>query len=70
LPSGEPRWQPRLNKARIRLVKRGWLEATPWRGNWELTARGWDKARRDQMRRERPGDAGVEVTETELTVAA
>ncbi len=71
LPSGGPRWQPRLNKARIRLVKRGWLEATTWRGNWELTERGWDKARRDQIRRERPGaDAGVEAIETELAVAA
>jgi integrase len=71
LPSGEPRWQPRLGKARIRLVKRGWLEATTWRGDWELTERGWDKARRERMRRERPGaDAGVEATETELAVAA
>jgi integrase len=39
LPSGEPRWQPRPGKARARLVKRGWLEATAWRGNWELTER-------------------------------
>jgi integrase len=29
LPSGEPRWQPRLNKARARLVKRGWLGRRP-----------------------------------------
>ncbi len=71
LPSGGPRWQARLNKARIRLVKRGWLEATTWRGNWELTERGWDKARRDRMQRGRPGvDAGVEATETELAAAA
>jgi integrase len=71
LPSGGPRWQPRLNKARIRLVKRGWLEATTWRGSWELTERGWDKARRDRMRRERPGaDDGVEATESEMAVAA
>lgn len=48
LPSGEPRWQPRLGKARTRLVKRGWLEASGWRGNWELTERGWDKARRER----------------------
>ena len=71
LPSGGPRWQPRLGKARIRLVKRGWLEASAWRGNWELTERGWEKARRDRLRRERPGgDAGVKATETELALAA
>ena len=69
LPSGEPRWQPRLNKARIRLVKRGWLEATTWRGNWELTERGWVKARRDRMR-PKPSRPEAEVTETELAVAA
>jgi hypothetical protein len=55
----------------MRLVKRGWLEATTWRGSWKLTERGWDKARRDRMRRERPGvGAEVEATETELAVAA
>jgi integrase len=71
LPSGEPRWQPRLGKTRTRLVKRGWLEASGWRGNWELTERGWDKARRERMRGERPGaDAGVEAAEIELAVAA
>lgn len=66
LPSGEPRWRPRLGKARARLVKRGWLEAGARRGDWELTERGWDKARR-----ERQGAAtGIEATETELAVAA
>jgi integrase len=71
LPSGEPRWQPRLGKARTRLVKRGWLEASGWRGNWELTERGWDKARRDRLRGEWPGtDAAVEAAETGLAVAA
>jgi hypothetical protein len=71
LPSGGPRWQPRLNKARTRLVKRGWLEATTWRGDWELTERGWAKARRDRMPRERRR-AGAEVgtTDIELAVAA
>jgi integrase len=71
LPSGGARWQARLNKARARLAKRGWLAATTWRGNWALTERGWDKARRDRMRGERPrADAEVEATETELAVAA
>jgi integrase len=41
LPGGEPRWQPRLNKARLRLVKRGWLERNAWGGDWQLTERGW-----------------------------
>jgi len=45
LPSGGPRWQPRLGKARARLVERGWLEASAWRSDWELTERGWVKAR-------------------------
>lgn len=67
LPSGGPRWQPRLNKARARLVERGWLEATTWRENWELTERGWAKARRDRVRGDQPP---VEVTETELAAAA
>jgi integrase len=69
LPSGGPRWQPRLGKARTRLVNRGWLEATTWRGNWELTERGWDKARRDRMRGERPRP-DADANETELAVAA
>ena len=71
LLSGEPRGQPRLGKARARLVKRGWLEATAWRGNWELSERGWAKARRERMRGARPrAEARAEATETELAVAA
>ncbi len=41
LPSGPPRWQPRLGKARLRLVRRGWLASGTGRGDWELTQRGW-----------------------------
>ena len=66
LPSGEPRWHPRLNKARMRLVKRGWLEATAWRGEWQLTERGWAKAHRGRPRAE----AQVEAAEAEMEVAA
>jgi integrase len=69
LPSGEPRWQPRLGKARTRLVKRGWLEGTAWRGDWELTERGWDKARRERMRGERTPRA-VEMAAPEPELAA
>ncbi len=66
LPSGGPRWQPRLGKARARLVERGWLEASARRDDWQLTERGWAKARRDRVR----GDQPPVVTETELAVAA
>ena len=67
LPSGGPRWQPRLNKARMRLVNRGWLEANAWRGEWELTERGWAKTRRGERHRT---EAQVEAAETEMAVAA
>ena len=50
LPSGPPRWQPRLGKALARLVGRGWLVAGSRRGEWELTERGWAKARREEQR--------------------
>ena len=42
LPSGPPRWQPRVGKVRARLVRRGWLRVGKGRGcEWELTDRGW-----------------------------
>lgn len=51
LPSGPPRWQPRLGKVRARLVQRGWLEAGRGRGcEWELTELGWAKADREKSR--------------------
>jgi len=50
LPSGPPRWKPRLGKARARLVRRGWLAAGSGRGEWELTERGWAKARREEKK--------------------
>ena len=43
LPSGPPRWQPRVGKVRARLAQRGWL-AVSGRGpgcEWELTELGW-----------------------------
>lgn len=45
LPSGPPRWKPRLGKALTRLVGRGWLAAAGSRGEWELTERGWAEVR-------------------------
>ena len=61
-----------LNKARVRLVKRGWLEATTWRGNWELTERGWEKARRDRTRAAAwpLAEADLAAIDTEMSVAA
>ncbi len=47
LPSGPPRWKPRIGKALTRLVGRGWLASGGGRGEWELTERGWTKVRRD-----------------------
>jgi integrase len=57
LPSGPPRWQPRVGKARSRLVRRGWLEVGSRGADWRLTDPGWEKARRagpPSFRRSRP----------------
>lgn len=56
LPSGPPRWMPRLGKVRARLVRRGWLEVGGrGRGcHWELTELGWAKAHRDGKKIRRP----------------
>jgi integrase len=70
LPSGPPRWQPRVGKVRARLVGRGWL-AVSGRGpgcEWELTELGWAKVRRGEKRTgSGPPDR---ATETGLVVAA
>ncbi|MGH2940082.1 MAG: tyrosine-type recombinase/integrase [Solirubrobacterales bacterium] len=50
LPSGEPRWKPRLRRAYIRLEQRGWIEPTGARGEWQLTKVGRAKAARDAAR--------------------
>ena|GEM_PF-4156131 len=50
VPSGPPRWQPRIGKVRARLVQRGWLRTGKGRGcEWELTQLGWAKARREKI---------------------
>jgi integrase len=46
LPSGPPRWEPRVGKARSRFVRRGWLEDGGRSADWCLTPTGWAKARR------------------------
>ena len=70
LPSGPPRWQPRVGKVRARLAGRGWL-AVSGRGpgcEWELTELGWAKARREEKRiKSRSRDR---ATKTGLAVAA
>lgn len=53
LPSGPPRWQPRVGKVRARLVRRGWLQTGRNRGcEWELTTLGWTKADRGRSAQE------------------
>lgn len=50
LPSGAPRWQPRVGKVRARPTQRGWL-AVSGRGpgcEWELTELGWVRVRREK----------------------
>lgn len=46
LPGGPPRWEPRVGKARSRLVRRGWLEDGGRGADWRLTRAGWTKVRR------------------------
>jgi hypothetical protein len=50
LSSGPPRWEPRLAKARTRLVRRGWLLDGRRGSDWELTGTGRQKARREGWR--------------------
>jgi Mrr N-terminal domain/Phage integrase family len=56
LPSGPPRWQPRVGKVRARLVQRGWLQTDKGRDcAWELTECGWKETRgeRELVRKKR-----------------
>jgi hypothetical protein len=57
LPSGPPRWEPRLAKARTRLVGRGWLLDGRRGAEWELSRTGRQKARREGWPvQDEPGD--------------
>jgi integrase len=47
LPSGQPRWKPRVAKAWTRLARRGWIEAGDGRGDWMLTDLGRAKVARE-----------------------
>jgi integrase len=69
LPSGAPRWEARVRKARSRLMERGWVEACSPRGQWEVSKIGSAKVRRDEKRANprRPGRESA--TAPELTAA-
>ena len=43
LPSGEPRWETRLDKARSKLMQAGYLKSDSPRGVWELAAAGYKR---------------------------
>lgn len=66
LPSGEPRWKPRVRRAYTRLEQRGWIERTGERGEWRLTKVGRNKAARDTAR----ASAAAERPERRLRLVA
>lgn len=70
LPSGPPRWKPRVGKVRTRMVRRGWLATGGSRGEWELTERGWAKARREEKRDRRMAAPTSRVGVSGLAAAA
>ena len=70
LPSGPPRWKPRVGKVRTRMVRRGWLATGGSRGEWELTERGWAKARREEKRDRRVATPTSRVGVSGLAAAA
>lgn len=71
LPSGAPRWEARVRKARSRLVERGWVESESPRGRWQVSKIGRAKVRRDEAKhgREQMPEEPI-VSERELAVAA
>ena len=72
LPSGQPRWKPRVGKAWIGLTRRGWIEAGKDRGEWKITDLGRKKVGREAVRlREAPGPrAETETPERRLRLVA
>lgn len=59
LPSGEPRWEARLDKARSKLLQAGCLKSGSPRGVWELAAPGYKRleGRPSEQRRLASGSA-------------
>jgi integrase len=70
IPSGGPRWERRVRKARSRLVERGWVKADSPRGQWEISKTGRAKVRRDEQKANRGRRRSQPVTEPVLAVAA
>jgi hypothetical protein len=56
-------------QVRIRLEKRGWLDRTTRCGDWELTGKGWAKARREGARTI-PGEAPAAQDDQRAALAA
>lgn len=54
LPSGMPRWEARVGKARQGLVRQGLLDIEAGRGEWRLTNSGLDQRRRSSRSRRGP----------------
>jgi integrase len=69
LPSGQPRWKPRVGKAWIRLEQRGWIESGKTRGEWKLTHLGRQKVKREAPAAPRAQKAH-EVPEPRLRLVA
>jgi len=53
LPSGKPRWEAGLDKARSKLVEAGCLKADSRRGYWELAGLGYDRLAGGRPKRRR-----------------
>jgi integrase len=58
LPSGEPRWEARFDKARSNLREEGCLRADSPRGVWELAAAGIERLGRADVARLNGGSRG------------
>ena len=70
LPSGPPRWEARVGKARSRLLQRGWLVAPSSRGIWEISKLGRAKVRRNEKKRTHDRLAPQPAKERELSAIA
>jgi integrase len=70
LPSGPPRWQARVSKARSQMLKRGWIETGSQRGLWEVSKLGRAKARREERKANRDRLAGTGLYPAREPVAA
>jgi integrase len=53
LPSGKPRWEAGLDKARSKLIEAGCLKADSRRGYWELAGPGYDRLEGGKPKRRR-----------------